>query len=118
MLPETIQIGGNGNNRHIHFFLHMPNAWLIAEVIANRRQMTFRIDQDSAAILTGAFHAFGEGRGFALAAAASVDDNRAELAQDAADEREALQMVARHESQVVDFWIDQEAIAPARMFGR
>ena len=40
------------------------------------------------------------------------------FAQDAADEREAFQMVARHESEIVDFWIDQEAIAPARMLGR
>ena len=82
-------------------------------MVADRGEVAFRIDQHAAAICLRLFHTVGEGGGLLLAAAAGVDDDGAELLEDARDEREAFKMVTGHEGEVGHFRIDKETVAPA-----
>ena len=77
--------------------------------------MAFRIDQNAAAVFACPRHTFTQRCRFALAASASVDDDRAQFTQDAAYERKPLEMVAGHKGKILHFRIDHETVAPAGM---
>ena len=117
LCPEQAEICRHRNDRDVHFLIHVPDARLIAHFVVNWREVAFGIDQDAVAIGFGAGDAFGQGGGFAGAAAACVDDDGAKLAQDAADKGQLFEMVASDEDQPRDFGIRHEAITPALMLG-
>ncbi|MNN42934.1 hypothetical protein D3C81_1571450 [compost metagenome] len=78
--------------------------------------MPLGVDEDLAAFLVGVGGALLERRAGGMAAA-TVDDDSAELSQDRAEQGEFLEVVAGDEGQVVELVIGGEAVAPALMLG-